>query len=174
MRYNLIKMILRGVALLFTIVLTGLVGNVIATNIDAPGSATAAVNFIMFVTIVSWIVSIVGLVGFFASTADNPKVQLPLDGIAVLFSAIGAIVLAGSLRAVDCGDIEPKKMPSNWIAWGSASDETRCRKLQASTVFMWFLVACFCGSLTLTIRDARIKYGSIRSASRPSMSQIGV
>lgn len=167
-------MILRGFALLLTIVLTGLVGNVIATNIGASGSATAAVNFIMFVTVVSWIVCIVGLVAFFASAVDNPKLQLPLDGVAVLFSAIAAIVLAASLRAVDCGDIEPKKMPNDWIAWGSNSDQMRCRKLQASTVFMWFLFACFCGSLTLTVRDARTKYGSIRGASRPSMSQIGV
>ncbi|KAJ3525440.1 hypothetical protein NM208_g11642 [Fusarium decemcellulare] len=174
MRYNLIKMILRGFALLLTLLLTALVGNVIASNIDAAGSATAAVNFIMFVTIVSWIVCLVGLLAFFASALDKPPLQLPLDAAAVLFSFIAAIVLAAKLRAVNCGELNPKGLPGDWIAWGSASDEKRCRELQASTVFMWFLFGCFCGSLFLTVRDARNMYGSLRSASRPSMSQIGV
>ncbi|KAM5352360.1 hypothetical protein ACJ41O_005083 [Fusarium nematophilum] len=174
MRYNLIKMILRAVALLITLLVTALIGNVIASNIDAAGSATAAVNFVMFVAALSWIVCIVGLVAFFASALDKPALQLPLDAAAVLFSFIAAVVLAAKLRAVDCGNINPKALPGDWIAWGSASDEKRCRELQASTVFMWFLFACFSGSLFLTVRDARNTYGSIRNASRPSMSQIGV
>ncbi|KAL5623079.1 hypothetical protein FOBRF1_002329 [Fusarium oxysporum] len=173
MRYNLIQMILRSVALLMTLLLTALIGNVMASNIDAAGSATAAVNFIMFIAVVCWVVCIVGLLAFFVSALDKPLMQLPLDGIAVLFTFIGAIVLAAKLRVVNCGDINPKALPGDWIAWGSASDEGRCRRLQASTVFIWFLFACVSGSLFLTIRTARNQYGSLRSAaSRPSMSQI--
>ncbi|KAF5250755.1 hypothetical protein FANTH_4104 [Fusarium anthophilum] len=173
MRYNLIQMILRSVALLMTLLLTALIGNVMASNIDAAGSATAAVNFIMFIAIVCWIVCIIGLLAFFVSALDKPLMQLPLDGIAVLFTFIGAIVLAAKLRVVNCGDINPKALPGDWIAWGSASDEGRCRRLQASTVFIWFLFACMSGSLLLTIRTARNQFGSLRSAaSRPSMSQI--
>ncbi|KAF4972363.1 hypothetical protein FZEAL_9612 [Fusarium zealandicum] len=171
MRYNLIKMILRASALLITLLLTALVGNVMTSNIDAVGSATAAVNFAMFVAIISWIVCIIGLVAFFASALDKPLLQMPLDGAAVLFSFISAVVLAAKLRAVDCGKIDPKALPNDWIAWGSASDEKRCRELQGSTVFMWFLFVCFCGSLFLSVRDARNTFGSLR-ASRPSMSQI--
>ncbi|CEI66863.1 hypothetical protein FVEN_g8516 [Fusarium venenatum] len=173
MRYNLIQMILRGTGLLMTILLTALIGSVISSNIDAIGSATAAVNFIMFVAVVCWIVCIIGLLSFFVSALDKPLLQLPLDAIAVLFTFIGAIVLAAKLRVVSCGEINPKALPTDWIAWGSASDEGRCRRLQASTVFIWFLFACVSGSLFLTIRNARNTYGSLRSAaSRPSMSQI--
>ncbi|KAI8669208.1 MARVEL domain-containing protein [Fusarium keratoplasticum] len=173
MRYNLVKMILRGFELLITLLLTAVTGNVIASNIDAAGTATAAVNFVMFVAAVCWIVSIIGLGSFFASVLDKPVAQLVLDGSVVLFTFIAAIVLAAKLRVVDCGDINPKALPGDWIAWGSGSDEKRCRELQASTVFMWFLFGSFCGSLFLTVRDVRSTYGSIRG-SRPSMSQIGV
>ncbi|EEU45460.1 hypothetical protein Neosp_004880 [[Neocosmospora] mangrovei] len=173
MRYNLIKMVLRGFELLITLLLTAVTGNVIASNIDAAGTATAAVNFVMFVAAVCWIVSIIGLGSFFASVLDKPVAQLVLDGSVVLFTFIAAIVLAAKLRVVDCGDINPKALPGDWIAWGSNSDQKRCRELQASTVFMWFLFGSFCGSLFLTVRDVRNTYGSIRG-SRPSMSQIGV
>ncbi|CAJ0539849.1 hypothetical protein HG530_006352 [Fusarium avenaceum] len=173
MRYNLIQMVLRSTALLMTLLLTALTGSVVASNIDAAGSATAAVNFIMFVAIICWIVCIIGLLSFFVSALDKPLMQLPLDGLAVLFTFIGAIVLAAKLRVVNCGEINPKALPSDWIAWGSASDEGRCRRLQASTVFVWFLFACVSGSLFITIRNARNTFGSLRSAaSRPSMSQI--
>ncbi|KAM0344588.1 hypothetical protein ACHAPU_007362 [Fusarium lateritium] len=173
MRYNLVQMILRGTALLMTLLLTALTGSVVASNIDAAGSATAAVNFIMFVAIICWIVCIIGLLAFFVSALDKPLMQLPLDGLAVLFTFIGAIVLAAKLRVVNCGEINPKALPSDWIAWGSESDEGRCRRLQASTVFIWFLFACVSGSLFITIRNARNTFGSLRSAaSRPSMSQI--
>ncbi|KAM0219626.1 hypothetical protein ACHAPA_003413 [Fusarium lateritium] len=173
MRYNLIQIILRSTALLMTLLLTALTGSVIASNIDAAGSATAAVNFIMFVAIICWIVCIIGLLSFFVSALDKPLMQLPLDGVAVLFTFIGAIVLAAKLRVVNCGEINSKALPSDWIAWGSAVDEGRCRRLQASTVFVWFLFACVSGSLFITIRNARNTFGSLRSAaSRPSMSQI--
>ncbi|KAF5025201.1 hypothetical protein F66182_2667 [Fusarium sp. NRRL 66182] len=172
MRYNLIQMILRCTALLLTLLLTALIGNTIASNIDAAGSATAAVNFIMFVAVISWVVCIIGLAAFFASAVDKPLMQLPLDGFAVLLTFIGAVTLAAKLRVVNCGDINPQGLPGDWIAWGSASDEKRCRQLQASTVFIWFLFGCFSGSLFLTIRTVRNTFGSLRSASRPAMSQI--
>ncbi|KAM0226634.1 hypothetical protein ACHAP5_012380, partial [Fusarium lateritium] len=120
MRYNLIQIILRSTALLMTLLLTALTGSVIASNIDAAGSATAAVNFIMFVAIICWIVCIIGLLSFFVSALDKPLMQLPLDGVAVLFTFIGAIVLAAKLRVVNCGEINSKALPSDWIAWGSA------------------------------------------------------
>ncbi|KAH7149502.1 marvel domain-containing protein [Dactylonectria estremocensis] len=172
---NMIKMILRCVALFITVLLTAMIGNVIATNIDGYGSATAAVNFIMFVAVVSWIVSIVGIAAFFASVLANPMIQTPLDSAAVLFTFIAAVVISAKLRMVDCGDITEKKMPSEWIAWGGPSDEKRCRELQAGAVFSWFLLALFSGSLFFTLKEARERLGgSFRAASRPSMSQLHV
>ncbi|KAF7547115.1 hypothetical protein G7Z17_g7969 [Cylindrodendrum hubeiense] len=172
---NMIKMILRCVALLITVLLTAMIGNVIATNIDGYGSATAAINFVMFVTVVSWITCIVGIGSFFASILSNPMIQTPLDSAAVLFTFIAAIVVSAKLRMVDCGDIVDKKMPHEWIAWGGPNDEGRCRELQASAVFSWFLLTCFSGSLFFTLKDAREHLGgSFRAASRPSMSQLNV
>lgn len=175
MRVNLIKMILRCTELLITVLLTAIVGNVIASNVDAFGTATAAVNFVMFVVVVSWLVSILGIAAFFASVLNNPMILLPLDGVALLFTMIAAVVVSAKLRMVDCGDIEVKKMPSDWIAWGSDSDEKRCRELQAGAVFAWFLFTSYAGSFFFSFKDAREHVGgSFRSASRPSMSQIGV
>lgn len=172
---NMIKMILRCVALFITLLLTAMIGNVIATNIDGYGSATAAINFIMFVAVVSWIVSIMGIAAFFASVLSNPMIQTPLDCAAVLFTFIAAIVVSAKLRMVDCGDINDKKMPSDWIAWGGPNDEKRCRELQAGAVFSWFLLTCFSASLFFTLKDAREHLGgSFRAASRPSMSQLHV
>ena len=53
--------ILRIAQLLLLVILTGLIGNVIATNISAAGSATAAVNFTMFAIVLSWLAALFGL-----------------------------------------------------------------------------------------------------------------
>ncbi|KAI5462509.1 marvel domain-containing protein [Mariannaea sp. PMI_226] len=175
MGINLIKMILRCVELLITVLLTAIIGNVIATNVNALAINTAAVNFIMFVAVVSWLVSITGILSFFASILANPMILLPLDAAAILFTMIGGIVVSAKLRMVDCGDINEKKLPNDWIAWGSHSDEKRCRELQAGAVFTWFLFLTYAASFFFSFRDAREHVGgSFRSASRPSMSQIGV
>ncbi|CAM1500895.1 Fc.00g100570.m01.CDS01 [Cosmosporella sp. VM-42] len=171
---GMIKMILRVTALLWTVLITALIGNIIASNIDAASSATAAVNFAMFVTVLAWLACIIGILAFFASVFAKPVVQLPFDGLTVLFSFIAAIVLAAKLRAVNCGNISSDSLPNDWIAWGSNNDEKRCREIQASTVFMWFLFACTSGSLFFTVKDARSNYGGSLPSSRPSMSQVGV
>ena len=171
---GMIKMILRVTALLWTLMITALIGNVIASNIDAASSATAAVNLAMFVAVLAWFACIIGILAFFTSALEKPIIQLPFDGLTVLFSFIAAIVLAAKLRVVNCGDIKEDSLPNDWIAWGSSNDEKRCREIQASAVFMWFLFACVSGSLFFTVKDARHNYGGSLPSSRPSMSQIGV
>ncbi|KAF7550878.1 hypothetical protein G7046_g7875 [Stylonectria norvegica] len=169
---GLIKMILRGLALLWTLLITALIGNVIASNIDAASSATAAVNLAMFVAVLAWLACLFGLAAFFVSALARPIIQLPLDGLLVLFSFISAVVLAAKLHAVNCGSIDSHKLPNDWIAWGSANDEKRCREIQASDVFMWFLFACSSASLFFTVKDARGGLGGSLTSSRPSMSQV--
>ncbi|EGS18526.1 uncharacterized protein CTHT_0051290 [Thermochaetoides thermophila DSM 1495] len=164
-------LILRAIQLLFIVILTGLIGNVISTNINAAGSATAAINFSMFVIVISWLAGLVGL-----ATSLIERISLPVlallgaDATATLFTFIDAVVLAAKLRAVNCANTEDRS-PS-WIAYGSANDTKRCRQVQASTVFMWFLFATFATALTLSFMGFRRAGGSIRTG--PTMSQVRV
>ncbi|KAK4122499.1 hypothetical protein N657DRAFT_647211 [Parathielavia appendiculata] len=167
-----IQLLLRAIQLLFIIILTGLIGNVIASNINAAGTATAAINFSMFVIVLSWLVALLGL-----ATSMVERIRLPVlvllgaDALATLFTFIDAIVLSAKLRAVSCANTEGH--PGDWIAYGSANDEKRCREVQASTVFMWFLFATFTAALVLSLLGFRRGGGSIRS-SGPTMSQVRV
>lgn len=174
MGLGIVKLSFRGLELLWTLLLTALIGNVIATNIDSPGLATAAVNFTMFIAIISWIACIYGIVAFFVESLARPVAMIFFDGLVVLFAFIDAIVLAAKLRVTSCGNIDPDKLPGDWIGWGSANDEKRCRELQASTVFMWFLLVCFSVNLFFNIREARQNFGNSYLSSRPPMSYIGV
>ncbi|KAH9885176.1 marvel domain-containing protein [Xylariomycetidae sp. FL2044] len=103
---ELIKSILRIVQLLLVLITTALVGNVIANNVDAAGSAEAAVNFIMFVCVLSWIAVLYGLVSHFVQSLAIPIVALGLDAACTLFTFIGAIVFSAKLTAVNC---------ANWV-----------------------------------------------------------
>ncbi len=156
----LVKNILRLLQLFWALLLTALVGNVIASNVSAAGTAEAAVNFAMFAVVVGWLAALFGLASHYVDAlASAPTaVALGLDGAATLFSGIAGIVLAAKLRAVNCGsatDLDPKSLGDDWIGFGSADDQKRCRELQASTAFMWFLFLCFVVSLLFTLRGWR-------------------
>jgi hypothetical protein len=61
---------------------------------------------------------------------------------------------------------------SDFIAFGSNDDMKRCREIQASTTFLWFLFACFVGTLFFAFKSFRGNGSSVRGG--PNMSQIGV
>lgn len=176
MEFSLVNLVLRGLQFLWCLLLVALLGNVIANEINASSSANAAINFSMFVAILAWIATIYGLLTVFIPAVQVYIAQLVLDGLATLFVFIDAIVLAAKIRAVNCSNLNADKLPRNYIAWGSANDEKRCREIQASTAFMWFLFACFAASLFFTWKNGRrggLGGGSFVS-SRPSMAQVGV
>ena len=150
-----------------------MIGNVIATNNHGAGSATAAINFCMFVLVVSWLAAIYGLVTRLRQGLEIPVVMLPLEIAALLFTFIGGIVLAAKLKVTNCGALDPKKLPGDFIAWGSDNDEKRCRELQAATTFLWFLFFAFIGTGFFAYRDSRKGFGG-STLSRPSMSQLRV
>ncbi|KAI5860784.1 marvel domain-containing protein [Durotheca rogersii] len=166
---EMVKSILRLVQLLFVLLTTALVGNVIANNVNSAGSAASAVNFVMFVCALSWIAVLYGIVTHFFSSLAIPIASLALDGAVTLFTFVAAVVLSAKLQAVNCANLGRK--PSDYIVFGSDNDEKRCREIQASAVFLWFLFATFTASLFFTVREFRRAGGSV---SRPSMSQIGV
>lgn len=167
------NLIARAVALLWTLLITALIGNVIASNVDAAGSAMAAINFTMFVAVLSWLVCIYALAASFVSALGLPIVLLALDAAAVLFTFIDAIVLSAKLRAVNCANITGKHFSSTYIAFGSDNTEKRCREIQASAVFLWFLFISLSAGLFFTFKDTRGGglTGSARS-SKPNMSQV--
>ncbi|KAK3186534.1 hypothetical protein K4F52_004574 [Lecanicillium sp. MT-2017a] len=167
-----INLILRGIALLWTLLITALIGNVIALDRDAAMSAKSAINFTMFVAVLSWIVCIYGMLSTFISALGRPLIMLPLDSLGVLFTFISAIVLSAKLRATNCGNISNLDLPGSWIGFGSDNDEKRCREIQASAVFMWFLWACLCGGFFFTFKESRSPFGSSLRSSRPAMSQV--
>lgn len=177
---NLIKVALRGLALVWTLLITALIGNVIASNVNGH---MVTLNFTIFVAALSWVALLYGLFAIFIESIAVPFALLFLDGWATLFTFICAIVLAAELRAPNCGNIPHQGLPADWIGFGSHHNEKRCREIQASTAFMWFLWACFCPILFLTVMDARsggfsVGGGSSRfsrssRSSRPAMSQVG-
>jgi len=176
---DIARNILRILQVLWALLLTALLGNVAATNISAAGTATAAVNFGLFATVVGWLAALYGLAAHFAATLAVPLAALALDGAATLFTAIAGIVLAAKLRATNCGaGLDPKTLGDDWIGFGgSAGDEKRCRELQAATTFMWFLFVCLAASLFFTLSGwRRGGGGSVHSSlpSGPHMAQLRV
>ncbi|ROT34626.1 hypothetical protein SODALDRAFT_329491 [Sodiomyces alkalinus F11] len=157
---------LRLAQLLWTLLVTALIGNVIDLNRNGP---MAAVNFAMFTAVLSWIAALYGLAASLFSSLAIPLVTLVLDGLATIFTFIAAVVLSARLGAVNC-DVTAGRS-GDWIAYGAADTEKRCRTIQASLVFMWFLFACFAAGLVFAFADFRRSGGSIRG-SRPNMTQV--
>ncbi|RYP03099.1 hypothetical protein DL764_005382 [Monosporascus ibericus] len=164
---TMIRSVLRILQFLWVLLTTALIGNVIATNGGDVGDS--ALNFAMFVCALSWIAVLYGLAMHFISAIAMPIVALVLDGLAVLFTLIAAIALAAKLGTVNCSNLADKD--PGYIAFGSGDDEKRCREIQASTVFLWFLFATFVGTFFYVAKDFR-RGSSIRRG--PNMSQVGV
>lgn len=156
---ELIQIALRGLQLLWIVLLTALLGNLIASAHNNALVSNAAVNFSMFVVVLSWLATLYGLAVAVVESLAIPIIVLAADAAVVLFTFIDAIVLAAVLRVRNCGD--------------EGSLEKKCRELQASTAFMWFLFATFLGSLALAgLAFRRGGGGSVRSG--PTMKQVHV
>ena len=169
---ELIPTILRGLQLLWILILTALIGNVIATNLDGASSATAAINFTMFVIVVSWLVAIYGLATAFFDRLAIPLALLGANAAAMLFTFISAVVLAAKLGVVNCSNTAGHD--ADWIAYGSNNDVKRCREIQAGTVFMWFLFVTFTSGFVLAFLGGGFRRGGGSVMSGPTMSQLRV
>ncbi|KAL6907066.1 membrane-associating domain-containing protein [Trichoderma evansii] len=176
---KLISVMLRSIALVFTLIITGLIGNVIASNRNGH---MVTINFTIFVCAWSWVALLYGMFATFIESLAVALVLIFFDGFATLLTFICAIVLAAKIRAPNCGNIPNQHLPASWIGFGDfPHDEKRCREIQASTAFMWFLWVCFTVILIFNFMDARTGgFGgstfsrSSRStrSTRPSMSQV--
>ncbi|KAH8130769.1 hypothetical protein ACSS6W_006357 [Trichoderma asperelloides] len=150
---KLISTVVRSIALIWTLIITALIGNVIASN---QNGHMLSINFTMFVCAWSWVALLYGMFATFIESIAVPFLILFLDGIATLLTFICAIVLSSELRAPNCGNIPNQHLPADWIGFGDfPHNEKRCREIQASTAFMWFLWVCFTAIFIFGIIDGR-------------------
>ena len=94
------KIGLYTLAFLWTLLITALLGNVIA---DAYGGTPSQINYCMFVAVISWIVLLIGFVGAFIESIPF-IVLLAADGLAVLFTFVAAVLLSAKLGVHSCGN----------------------------------------------------------------------
>lgn len=159
---EIIQVALRGVQFLWVIILTGLLGNIIATAHNDFLVHPAAVNFSMFVTVLSWLVVLYGLAVAFVDSLAIPLFVLAADALAVVFTFVDSLVLAGLLGAPKCGN------------FSGNGQEKKCRELQASTAFMWFLFISLLGSLALAFLGWRRGGSASGGRSPTTMKQVHV
>lgn len=84
-------------ACFWTFFITALLGNVIN---NASGGTPAQINFCMFVTVVSWLFSIFGLIA--SSNESKRPALVATDVFVVLFTFLAAIVLSAKLGVHSC------------------------------------------------------------------------
>jgi len=165
---ELIQTILRALEFLWILLITALIGNVID---DASNGNPASINYAIFVAVFCWIVLIYGLAASFMDSLAIPMVLLAMDGLATIFTFIAAVVLAAELGVHSCSN--PNYTHNNHMTNGAHNYEERCRELQASCAFFWFLFATYCVNLFF---DVKGKGGSSsRSTSTrkgPVMTQV--
>ena len=90
---------LRASQFLWTLLISALVGNVIAT---AFAGNESSINYAIFVAVFSWIVL---LLGFAAAWMEQSNIILvALDALAMIFTFIAGVVLATKLGVHSCGN----------------------------------------------------------------------
>ncbi|KAH8687551.1 putative Non-classical export protein 2 [Tricladium varicosporioides] len=169
---SVVQVILRGSQFLWTLLTTALIGNAIASAFSGNASS---VNYAIFVSVFSWIVLLYGMTAAFVERLAMPIVLCAMDLFATIFTFIAGVVLAAELKVHSCNN--RGYTLTNHLTNGSHDTEKRCRELQASTAFYWFLFVSFTASLVMDFinRGSSMSMGrrggGIRSGV-PSMSQV--
>ena len=94
-------MALRALQLLWIVLITALVGNVIA---DAFAGNPSSVNFAIFVAALDWVVIIIAVIATFVSALSNPIILMAIDGVALFFNFVAGVLLAAKLGVHSCGN----------------------------------------------------------------------
>ncbi|KFY48503.1 hypothetical protein V495_01317 [Pseudogymnoascus sp. VKM F-4514 (FW-929)] len=163
---SVVQTALRALQFLWILLLTALIGNVLAGKT----SDNSTVNYAMFTIVFCWLVWIYGMAAAFVESVAFPIVLLVLDALATLFTFVAGVVLAKKLGAHSCnnrGYLETRP-----ILRDNGSTTKHCRELQASCAFFWFLFACFIGSMVMT--GLKGGFGGMKrgGGSGPAMSQV--
>jgi hypothetical protein len=98
---SLPQAVLRGSQFLWTLLITALIGNVIAS---AFAGNPSSINYAIFVAVFSWLVLFYGFAAAFVEGLARPIVMIVLDGLATLLTFIAGVVLAAKLHVHSCGN----------------------------------------------------------------------
>jgi len=167
---EIIQTILRAFQFLWTLLITALIGNVIH---DAFSGNPSSINYAMFVAVFSWLVLIIGALAAFVEAFNIPVVLMVADGLAAVFTFIAGVLLAAKLGAHSCSN--HGYTATNSLTNGAFDMERRCRELQASTAFFWFLWVCYMASLAFSFMNKGSSgLGAGRGGVRkgPNMTQV--
>lgn len=97
---SVVQVALRGLQFLWILLLTALIGNVLAGK-TANNPPT---NYAMFTIVVCWLVWIYGMAAAFIEAIAIPIVLIILDAFATLFTFIAGVVLASKLGVHSCNN----------------------------------------------------------------------
>ncbi|KAF2001840.1 hypothetical protein P154DRAFT_432160 [Amniculicola lignicola CBS 123094] len=159
---------LRVWELLCAVIITSLIGNMIAT---AFAGNSSMVNYCMFAAVFALLTLLYLLPTAVMERFSFPMFNMAFDGLNVLFWFVAAVALPAYLGVHSCSNVAYTR--TNHITNGSPNTEKRCREAQASVAFFWFGWVAFVASLALSIIGGRGNVnmrGGLRSG--PAMSQV--
>ena len=145
-----ISVIVRGLELLWAILILALVGHMISTSgwnqIPRKGGNASIVNYCMFVGVLTLLSLTYFIPIIFISIHEEYQVlaTIGLDALNVLFYMCGAIAMAALMGVHSCSNEAYTK--SNGVTNSSPDTATRCREAQAVTAFLWIGFLTFVAS----------------------------
>jgi hypothetical protein len=98
---SIAQLFLRGSQFLWTLLITALIGNVIA---EAFAGNPSSINYAMFAAAFSWVVLLYGLAAAFIEGLAITIVLAVMDVLAVLFTFVAGVVLAAKLGVHSCNN----------------------------------------------------------------------
>ncbi|KAK4900790.1 hypothetical protein LTR17_017307 [Elasticomyces elasticus] len=163
---NMVNMAMRGLALLWTVLVMALTGNMVD---QWNRGNSGVINYDLFVSIFA-LLSLIYLIAATAKEAFafHPIIPLVVDILNCIFWFCGAVATAAKLGAHSCSN--RGYLDSNSVTVGSSK---RCREGQATTAFLFFGFFAFLTSTVLsglaTRGGANTRPGIRRG---PAMSQV--
>jgi hypothetical protein len=150
---------LQCIQLLFTLLTTSLVGNILYDGVTS--GSPHAINFALFADVFAWLsllsLLLVRATGFPVWSA----VPLLLDACNTVFWFIASVALTVTLGgAHSC--LDERYTRSNIITSGTVDPEKTCREAQAATAFFWFATVAFALGGLAGLLAARGKLGRSR------------
>lgn len=97
---SVVQIILRGLQFLWILLLTALIGNVLAGKT----SNSPPTNYAMFTIVFCWLVWIYGMAAAIIESIAIPIVLIIVDAFATMFTFIAGVVLAAKLGAHSCNN----------------------------------------------------------------------
>ncbi|MCJ1341710.1 hypothetical protein MMC09_007007 [Bachmanniomyces sp. S44760] len=165
---NFINIGLRSVQIFFAVIILGLSGHLVATQVF--GGAPSQTNFTVFLGIWGLVIGLLGIVASFVGALQG-LVMLGLDVFGCLLNFAGGIALAVALGTNSCSCYNANTacdyLLNNSIINGGKNDKgqvdldtnrvNRCHEAKAATAFVFFELATFIATAALSGLEWRKK-----------------